>query len=278
MYLGSPYAKDLIFAAVDKSDADANVFAAAYFLAVNAGLDDDKEISKWLQKAIELSGDEGPIQKKSLKDFLEWKPDWDRNESETWRLLSRGEIPMFLAAQNLNKSLIDLMLFPTLANQKERDPRRRGMIPAYSGNRKSKTLNVHGTIGLEATALLTLGFLGLLGKIIDVFDQVYVPHSTLMWLFEEKQKVAFHQPSKIKDAHRVQNLLASGVLEKLIPGTIPDGDLSAQIDDDLVLLIAEAEKERDDDVQRIVVRSSPVHRLDSLMDEEADLTSHMRLC
>ena len=56
---------------------------------------------------------------------------------------------------------------------------------------------------------------------------------------------------------------------------MPDSDLSAQVGEELALLIAEAEKVRDDDdTQRIVVRSSPVHRLASLMEEEADLTAH----
>ena len=128
---------------------------------------------------------------------------------------------------------------------------------------------------MDATALLTLSFLNLLDKALDAFDAVYVPHSTLAWLFEEKQKAAFHQPSRIKDAHQVRDLLARDVLEKFVPSTVADGDLSVQVGDELAVLIAEAEMVRDDDdTQRIVVRSSPVHRLSSLMDEEADLTGH----
>ena len=56
---------------------------------------------------------------------------------------------------------------------------------------------------------------------------------------------------------------------------MPDSDLAAQVGDELALFIAEAEKVKDDDeTQRIVVRPSPVHRLSSLMEEEADLTGH----
>ncbi|WP_420832576.1 hypothetical protein [Paenibacillus periandrae] len=40
-------------------------------------------------------------------------------------MLSQGEIPQFLAAELLNKSLVSLMLFPALANLLENDPRRR---------------------------------------------------------------------------------------------------------------------------------------------------------
>ncbi len=265
----------MIVAAAGRGNDDAGVLAAAYFLASNAGWEGDAEVTQWLHKAAALSGDDGPIQKMTMKDVLDRKPEWDRRESETWQLLSRGEIPMFLAAHSLNKSLIDLMIFPALANLSESDPRRRGIISAYSGKRQPTPLGTGGTVGMDATALLTLSFLNLLDKAFDAFDAVYVPHSTLGWLFEEKQKAAFHQPSRIRDAHQVRHLLATDVLEKFAPSTVADSDLSAQVGDELAMLLAEAEKVRGDDhTQRIVVRPSPVHRLASLMREEADLTGH----
>ena len=128
---------------------------------------------------------------------------------------------------------------------------------------------------MDATALLTLSFLNLLDEALDAFDTVHIPHSTLGWLFDEKQKIAFHQPSRIRNAHQISRLLNTDVLEKLSPTTVPDSDLSAQVGDDLALLIAEAEKSSgDDDTQRIVVRPSPVYRIASLMVEEADLAEH----
>lgn len=277
LHLGSPYAKELLFAATAaKGNDDAGVLAAAYFLASNAGWENETDVLQWLDKAAALSGDDGPIHKITLKDVLDRKPEWDRRESETWQLLSRGEIPMFLAAKSLNKTLIDLMLFPALANLSESDPRFRGSISAYSGKRQPIPFDNSGTVGVDATALLTLSFLNILDKAFDAFDAVYVPHSTLRWLFEEKQKAVFHQPSRIRDAHQLRHLLATDVLEKFVPSTVADSDLSAQVGDELAMLIAEAEKIRDDDnAQRIVVLSSPVHRLASLMQEEADLTGHV---
>lgn len=275
LILGTPNAKELLFSAAEKGNDDAGVLTAAYFLASNAGMEGNPEVSKWLFKAAELSGNDGPIQKTTLKDILDRKPEWDRRESEIFQLLNHGDIPMFLAAQSLNKSLIDLMLFPALVNLSENDPRRRVAIPAYSGKRQPTSLGNLKVVGIDATALLTLSFLNLLDETFDAFDTVYVPHSTLSWLLDEKGKTAFHQPSRIKDAHLVRNLLSNDALEKLSPSTVPDGDLSAQVGDELALLIAEAEKTREnDDAQRIVVRSAPVHQLSSLMEEEADLTLH----
>lgn len=275
LHLASPHVKELVFAAAGKGSDDPSILAAAYFLASNAGWEDDEVVLQWLHKAAALSGDDGPIKKISLKDILDQKPEWDRRETETWELFGRGDIPMFLAAQSFNKPLIDLMLFPALANLSERDLRRKAGIPAYSGNRQPATLNARGTVGLDATALLTLSFLNLLDNAFDAFDTVYVPHTTLVWLFEEKQKLAFHQRSRIRTAHQVRHLLSTDVLERFIPSTVSDTELSTQVGDELALLIAEAEKVRDDDnTQRIVVRSAPVHRLGSLMEEEADLTQY----
>jgi len=98
LHLGSPHARDLISAAVAKAGDDAAILAGAYFLASSAGWEDDPQVFQWLEKAAELSGDDGPLHRMSLKDVLDRKPEWDRRESETWRLLARGEIPIFLAA------------------------------------------------------------------------------------------------------------------------------------------------------------------------------------
>ncbi len=274
LYLGLSYDKQLVSAAVAKGNDDANVLAAAYFIATKAGWENDAEITPWLHRAVELSGDDGPLLKMTLKDVLDLKPEWIRQEANTWHLLNHGDIPMFFAAHSLSKSLVDLMLFPALANLLENDPRRRVGIPAYSGKRHITLLDTGRKVGVDATVLLTLSFLNLLDKAFDAFDTVYVPHSTLSWLFEEKQKASFHQPSRIRDAHQIRHLIATGVLEELIPSASADSELSVQVGNDLAMLLAEAERTRGDAVQRIVVRSSPVHRISSLLGEETDLAGH----
>ena len=273
LQLNSPYVKELIRAAADKGNDDAGALGAAHFLATKAGWE-DKEVFQWMHKAATLSGDDGPIWKMTMKDFLDQKPEWDRRVSEIWEQLSRGDIPMFLAAEGINKSLHDLMLFPAFTNLSESDPRKRVIIPAYSGQRHPLSLKTDRQIGMDATALLTLSFLNLLDEALDAFDTIHIPHSTLGWLFDEKQRVAFHQPSRIRNAHHISHLLITGALEKLSPSTVPNSDLSAQVGDDLALFIAEAEKgRREDHKQHIVVQPSPVHRIASLMEEEADLTA-----
>ena len=275
LQLESYHAKELVFAAAEKGKDDASILAAAYFLASNAGWESEPEISQWLHKAASLSRDDGPIRIMTLKDVLERKPEWERRTTEIWQLFTCGGIPISTAAEFLNKSPIGLMLIPALTNLSESDPRRNNIIPAYSGNRQQVSLNPGGRIGIDATALLTLSFLNLLDKALDSIDTVYIPHSTLMWLFQEKQMATFHQPSLIKAAHKIRDLLATDHIEKLSPSTVSDSHLSEQVGEDLAQLIAEAEKvKHEDGPQCIVVQPSPVYRVASLMEEEADLTAH----
>ena len=273
--LNSPHAKQLILAVADKGHGDAEALTAAYGLATKGGCEHELDAIRWLYRALELSGNNGPVQQMALKDIFDRKPAWDRQEARTWQLLSRGEIPMSLAAQSLNRSLIHLMLFPALANLSEPDPRRRGLIPAYSGKRQSASFDVGGTVGMDVTTLLILSLLDILGPVLDAFDTVYVPHSTLGWLFQEKDRATFHQPSRIQDAYQVRHLLETGALERWVSSTVADSGLAAHVGEELSMLITEAENVGDDaETQSVVVQPAPVYRPASLMDEEADLTEH----
>ena len=278
IHIGSPHARDFVFKAAAKANDndDASILAGAYYAAMIAGWEDDPKVSRWLERAAELSSEDGPLQRMSFKDILDWKPEWDHRASDTGRLLAEGQIPIFIAAQSLNRTLIDFTAFRALANLFETDPRYRDIIPAYSGKRVPQQFDLSGkTVALDATALLTLSFLEIIDTVLDAFETVCIPHSTLGWLFEERQKVTFHQPSQIKNAHKVRHFLATNVLEKFAPSTVANSELSVQVGDELASLIAEAEKIREgDDTQHIVVRSSPVYRLSSLMREEADLSVH----
>jgi hypothetical protein len=128
---------------------------------------------------------------------------------------------------------------------------------------------------VDPTALLNAGMLGLLDRMFAIAKKVVVQHSTLAWLFEEKQRIRFHQPSKITDAHEIKRLLDANVLQRFEATAPVDEDLIREVGSDLASLFAEAEADWGDDSRpRLVVRSRPVHRVGSLMEEEADLSSH----
>ncbi len=264
-------AKELMCAAASKGANSAHILSAAYFLASSAGWEDDETVVEWLHVAATLSDDSGPMKKISIRDIFEQAPDWSRRQTSAWSLLHSGSLPIFGTAHQLNRTLIDLFLLPALANPSETDPRRRSLVPAYSGIRQPQPCH-YRVVAMDATALLTLGYLGLLELACSTFEQIVIPHTTLGWLFEEKQKVTFHQPSRIRNASKIRHLLATGALMKFNGKVEIDFDLAAEIGEVLTSFIAEAQAEDvGDDRQKLVIRSSPVHRVGSLMDEEADL-------
>ena len=189
--LNLPCAKALTIAAAEKDDADARVLGGAHLLASSAGWNDDARFAEWLEKALALSGEDGPVRRAPLEKIMEEMPELEQPSPDVWQKLMRGEIPMFLAGESLNGSLFDFMLLPALMNLSEKDPRRRQAIPAYSGKKLAAYFDADATVGIDATALITLNFLGLLDETLDAFNKVYIPHSTLTWLFEEKHRTRF---------------------------------------------------------------------------------------
>ena len=274
-FLGMPLARELLSAGTAKGWDDPEILVTAYLLANRMSLEGDEEVWEWIDRAAQLSGDDGPVKLLPLHGLHAQTEAWRRRESEPGELLRRGEIPLFLAAQSLNRSLGEVMLLPALSNLKEKDPRRRGPVPAYGGSRRGGPVELGKSAAFDASALLTLGYLDVLEAAFDSFEAVYLPHSTLGWLFEERQRAAFHQPSRIQDAVEVSQMLASGVLERLVGGVAPNSELADQIGEDLAQLIAEAGQGGcRDGQQRLVVHPGPVQRAGSLMTEEVDLTAH----
>jgi len=182
---------------------------------------------------------------------------------------------MFLAANSLNQSLFTLMLLPSLRNQTENDLRHKRQIPIYSGMRQKIDCDFSGVIGFEATSLITLGFLDLVKLVFDTFAEIHLPHSICRWLFNEKDQAQFHQPNRFRNAHAIINFLSLNSVSVLDSSATMNDELSEQVGDELAKLIAEAENiNSEDDNQNIVIRSSPVYRLSSLMEEEANLEQH----
>jgi hypothetical protein len=270
----SARARDLIFEAASKAEDNAVILVGCYSAAMSAGWENDVTAA-WLHQSAALSGEDGPIKQVSMKELFDMQPNWQRRETQTWESLHAGLMPMFAAALALNRSLVDFYLLPALSNSETLDPRRRRLLYAYSGARELVEGEPRKAL-LDPTALLTLGALGALDEVFAAFDKIFLPHNTLAWLFEERQRVQFHQPSKIAEAHEIKRLLDIKALQRFEATANPDSELAAEVGDELAAFFAEAEADfGDDHRQRIVVRSSPVHRLGSLMEEEADLGVHV---
>lgn len=270
------HAKELLFAAAAKGWDNSEIMTGAYILASSHGLEGSEEVAGWLERAAQLSASTGPIRKMSLKELIDNKPGWDQKESDISGKLDRGEVPMFLAASAVNRSLMDLVLVPAETNLLEKDPRKRRAIPIYSGSRLAKRIDPkYKAIGFDATSLLLLSVVDLLDKAIEISESIYLPHSTLSWLFDEKSKLAFHQPSKIRDAHKIRDLVIKKQLNQFELQAELDDNLTSQVGEQLAMMISEAEKiNGEEDIQCYVIHPYPVHRIASLMEEEVDMSAY----
>lgn len=186
-------------------------------------------------------------------------------------------MPAFGAAHLLNRTLIDLVLLPSLANLDKADNRRRSVVYAYSGARPPRPLPPFKTVALDLVGVITLARLGLLESVIAAYEAIVIPHATLLWLFQERQRATFHQPSRIKDAHYIKQLVANKVLTVLPSQPLGHDALVQQVGDELASLLVTAKTKAEAGNSSIVVRSAPVLRLGSLMEEEADLSGYAHL-
>ena len=271
--IGSGRAKDLIFAAANLGAEDPTILVGSYGVAVSAGWE-TSETAVWLERAAALSGEDGPVRTMALKDIVDLNPEWQQRETSTWEQFHAAQLPLFTVGRLLNRSLVDLQLMPTLANPETADPRRRTLIYAYSGAR-GRVSGSPRSFAIDPTAAITLGAFDALDDLLARSEKVVVPHNMLGWLFEERQKIQFHQPSKIAEAKELKGLIDSKALSKFEATATSQAALAAEIGDELASLFAEAEADfGEDQRQRLVVRSAPIHRIGSLMEEEAKLGKH----
>lgn len=266
--INGPHSRDLAFAAVEKEPDNPAILIGAYSQATTAGWEHEATVGGWLNRAANLSADNGPIKKVSLKEIIEQKPDWDRQVLNVSEELRAGRLPVFAANHILNRSLLDFYLEPSLLNPTEKDVRKRRVIYAYSGARVHQRASKLESLALDLTSIITLARLELLTLAVETFN-VLIPHSTLGWLFEERQKATFHQPSRIKDARLRRQLIANGTLQVLKPNRSQDHGLINEIGTELADLLSAARTRTADNRRTLVVRPAPLHKVGSTTGEPA---------
>lgn len=268
--IGSGRVAGLIALTAEKAPADPEILIGCYMLSTQQGLENTDHVHQWFATAANLSGEDGPVQSADIEELINHAPDWDKHVSETWDKLKAGDIPRYVAAKLLRRPSLELLLPPILANREEPDPRQRSVIPAYSGMRGHPALEA-GTIALDASSLVILASLDLVGVIVAC-RTIMIAHSTLGWLFGERQRLAFHQPSRITFAHRMSRALSAGRLHRFTPSTQVDEKLVDIIGRSLTAMLREAAGASENGAQRIVVRSAPVQKVGSFRGEGVDLS------
>ena len=263
--------KELVKAAISKSETDGFAFAGAYFLATKGGWEESEEVTEWLHRAISLSDDNGPMYRADLREIVNKQLDWNEHATRTMAKLRAAQCPIFVAAEVLNRHLIEFSLSHAEANKNEESRTSVKVIPSFSGKRPAIKID-EPRVGLDATCLMTLQSLGMLDAVFDHFDEVMLPHSTMSWLLKEISEVRYHQPSRVERAEAMCQLILDGKVS--VCGTSPPRvtKLEHEIGNELAALVEHAGVDRSKGNPAFVVRGFPVSKAGSLGGESANLS------
>jgi len=274
-HLGGRRVADFLRAAIAKAPDDPGVLIAAYFAATIAGIEETlDEAGGWMVKAADLSGEEGPVQRKSIEALLEEKPAWDQQVEKANRTLAEGSAPIAVTAAMVRRSWLDLHLAPLVTNPAVRDVRRRSLVAPFSGRRRiapGDTIREQSA-SFDRTSIVTLAAIGLLDDVLATFDAIHVPHDILSDLFEERARLTFHQPSRIAFARRLIELVATGAVREFEPTTVPALNLVPEIGVSLSALLTEAATHKDE--QHVLVHPFPITRVGSFRNDAVPLDGY----
>ena len=256
--------------AAEKAPKDPNILAAAYYLHVQLGRE-DKADPDWLVQALKLSSpDEGPLWSSDLtrmvKEIIPERQDHLRMVERKW---INGEIPTIIAAKVFGQPLVRLFFQIARQNMDEPDGRRRTMIPIISCVHLTVRLDEKQTIGLDITSIMVLWYLDLLEKTLTAFQHVKLAPNIMTLLMWEKHMVRFHQPSLIKDAKQVRELVKKNRLRTVSDFATPPQTIINEVGLDLGGLL-QAAREKNGKVVCVL----PIHKAGSLTGEKADIEEY----
>jgi len=261
--------QELMQAAVRKGQDSAEVLLGAYTVAVEGGLEDSKlQPHEWFQRALELSGTDGPIQRFELKELLARQVTWRDRSRKINDALVAGDVPLVMAAPVLGTTLVDAIIGNFIRNAEMSDARKRAAIPIYTGTRAPVATGEMKRVALDVTSVLVLGWMGLLPQVLNLFPEIVIPAGLLRELFEGRSRIRQFQKSRIERAQQIKTLLSNGLKVHRSSNTRAD-NLVQEIGIDLASLLTAAELNNG-----IVVRPAPVLQLGFDGRREADMLPH----
>lgn len=255
--MDDPISDELTRAAAAAAPDDAAVLMQAFTQALRRGRDWSDETGEWLRRAIELSGDSGPLQRRKLQDIIELRDEHFRRSLEIDDLIMSGDVPLAMVAAPLGTTLSELVLSRLAANVTIEDGRHRACLPFVAGNRLNVDMTGATRIGLDPNAILALQLCGLLEDTLGAFPEIVIPAGTLPSVFNDLTRADRSQPARVEQGIRIKELAGNGRLETL-PAVPADVD---PFDD----LHAAAER-----LGGSVVHGFPIHVAGTFMEEVRD--------
>jgi len=250
--------------AVAQDGNDPRVLLGAHAVAIAARRDDIA--MPWVHQAADLSKDKdaGLIRSYSYKELVEFM----RGNAESWRhkneMYRTGRVPIHMAASMFNEPLTQMLVGAPRRNADEADVRRRQPIPIRSGKRQKMPADTFRRIALDITSIFLLSELGRLQDVLKTYDTVFISPRVMEMLLSDREKIVFHQPSRIAEVKPLMGFLGAGKL-KVIKD---DGDaaLSEEVGDEAASLLKAAKLQSGH-----FVHPGTLFKVASFMEEQADL-------
>lgn len=248
---------DLVRAAVAKAEENPHVWLGAYTLVIEEGLEDDIPDSHlWLRKALVLSDKKGPVQQFELKELVPQQIEWDKRTRDISERITRAEVPLVIAAPGLRTTVVDILLRNIVRNSVIGDARKKYALPLFSGHRVPTHFGEQfQSLGIDVSALLVLGWLGLLPSAFEAFRKITLPATVLTELFDGRRRVQQMQKSRIKRARELEQAILRKHVKTVRPVERTSDQLSKEVGSSLAALIRTAESN-----DGTVLRPGPVYR------------------
>jgi tetratricopeptide (TPR) repeat protein len=262
---------ELVREATRKAPDSPELLAAASILAYRLGKDD--EAMPWMVEAARLSPPEnGPVRTGGIREAVDSAiagADATRGVEEAF---SAARIPLHTAAPFWKMPMTRLLVSQARDNERERDARRRTVIPIRHGVRGILEMSPVRKIIADITSLLLLAEFDLLPIVEKRFERIAIPWSTMGLLLAESHTCRFHQPSRVAGAKKLRELIASNTLRPFASSGEPPSQLVEEVGPDLAELLYAAKQSGGR-----VIRPLPIHRIQTFMEQEARLGEYAPL-
>ena len=225
----NPDGKPLLHAAVARASDDPQVYVSAFEIALRRGEDLEDGPLEWFNHALSLSGDDGPVQSRPMRDLIALRDEMIERHTVVSGMMLASEVTIAMAAKPLGTTLAALFFDLFARNAERTDARTRFHMPLFAGNRLKTSLSGAKRIAIEPTALLTLYRLGLLDVAMSAFDTIVLPPNSLPTLFEDLMSGDRGQPSRAARAEALlEHRRANRIL--VVENEEADGDTIEQLD------------------------------------------------
>lgn len=254
--------------AVERDPANPQVLLQAHGIATALARDDIG--MPWVHQAAALSmSGEGPVQAYSFREVVEMM----KNNADDWRrkndLFRTGQIPLHWAAPMFNMPLSRFLVATPRENLEQPDARKRFVIPVRSGARKKINTAGINTLALDITSIFILSELDLLDAAIEVLEGIFVSPRVMELLLYEREKVEFHQPSRVRAAKPLLEMRHAGRLSIIVKKCTEA--LAAEVGEEEAALLETAKE-----VNGVCIHGGRLYKVGSFMDEEAELGDFAR--